>query len=80
MLRCKDVAALVGTDALMRAPLRQRVAVRIHLAMCRHCRAYVRALQQLARTARDMGFLDVAAVGDVESVIQAVRRATKGTQ
>jgi hypothetical protein len=44
MLRCKDVAELVGTDALAHAPLRQRLAVWMHLAMCRHCRAYVRSL------------------------------------
>lgn len=74
MLRCKDVAELVGTDALVRAPMRQRLAVRMHLAMCGHCRAYVRALQQLARAARAMGSLDAAAGGDVEAAIQAVRR------
>lgn len=58
MLRCKDVAELVGTDALVSsAP----------------CIAWHGPRATWA-------FVDVAAGGDVESVIQAVRRATRGTQ
>ncbi len=54
MLRCKDVVALVGTNAVDRASFGVRLRVRMHLLMCRHCRAYVRSIRQLAATARQL--------------------------
>ena len=52
MLRCRDVVQLIGTDSLAAAPWRQRLAVRLHLAMCEHCTAYARSLREIARAAR----------------------------
>lgn len=51
MMTCKAVSTLVSTGELARAPLRRRVAVWLHLAMCRHCRAFRRQLDMMARAA-----------------------------
>jgi predicted anti-sigma-YlaC factor YlaD len=47
MIRCRDVATLLSTDQLRAEPLRRRLAVRMHLAMCRHCRRFVRQIALL---------------------------------
>lgn len=52
MLRCREVTEIVGTDHIVGAPWRTRLQVRLHLMICRHCRAYVRSLRQLAQIAR----------------------------
>ena len=52
MLRCRDVVQLIGTDSLATASWRQRLAVRLHLAMCDYCTAYARSLREIARAAR----------------------------
>lgn len=76
MLRCKDVAELIGTDTLLQAPLRQRLAVKVHLAMCRHCRAFARSLTLLARMARQAAGLESSAgTPQAELVVQNVRLA-----
>jgi predicted anti-sigma-YlaC factor YlaD len=76
MLRCREVTELVGTDSLERAPLRTRLGVQIHLLMCRHCRAYVRSIRQIAATARQMAGETPAADSRVEDVLREVRRAS----
>jgi hypothetical protein len=40
MLTCKDVSKLVSESLDRKLPLRQRMAVRLHIMMCRMCRAY----------------------------------------
>lgn len=54
--RCRDVSRKVsqGMDAPL--PLLQRLAVRMHLAMCRHCSRFQRqliALRKLSRQTED---------------------------
>lgn len=53
MLKCQEVElradALVDGTPLSR---RERMALGMHLLMCRHCRRYVRQLQALVRTLR----------------------------
>lgn len=48
MLKCRDVEqradALVDNEPL---PWRERMALRLHLLICHHCRRYVRQLRQL---------------------------------
>jgi hypothetical protein len=55
MLRCRDVSTLISTDTLASAPWTRRLAVRLHLAMCRHCRRFARQIELLRRSARTMG-------------------------
>lgn len=61
MLSCREVTDKASDyldDAL---PLGQRMALRMHLAMCRHCRRYLR---QLRATVAALGSLDGADVAE----------------
>ena len=55
MIRCKEVATLLSTDRLASQPVWRRVAVRVHLMMCRHCRRFARHLTLLKHAAEDVG-------------------------
>ena len=51
MLKCKDVVA--KADALVDGTsltMRERIALRMHLLMCHHCRRYVHQLRVLVNT------------------------------
>ena len=52
MMKCREVSGLVSTGDVETASLRQRIAVWMHIAMCRHCRRFERQLQQLRRGAK----------------------------
>ena len=52
MMTCRQVSTIVGTGELDAAPLARRLAVRMHLAMCRNCSAFKRQLEALAAAAR----------------------------
>jgi hypothetical protein len=54
MPSCCDVSRAVASGALEDAPARRRLAVRLHLLMCRHCRRYARQLRAIALVARDL--------------------------
>lgn len=49
MLRCREIVQ--DADLLLAAelPWQRRIAVKLHLLMCRHCRRYVRQLRALIR-------------------------------
>jgi predicted anti-sigma-YlaC factor YlaD len=51
MMTCKEVSTLVSTEELATVPFAQRLAAWLHLAMCRHCRAFRRQLNAVARAA-----------------------------
>ncbi len=55
MMTCHDVSTLVSTGGLPDAPLVRRLGVRMHVAMCRHCRAFRRQIETIARAARAAG-------------------------
>jgi hypothetical protein len=55
MMTCHDVSTLVSTGGLSDAPLLRKLGVRMHLAMCRHCRAFRRQIETIARAARVAG-------------------------
>lgn len=52
MLRCHEVTRLYATDEIRSAPLRTRLAARLHLLMCRHCDRYVRELAAIGEAVR----------------------------
>ncbi len=52
MMTCRDVSMLVSTGQLADAPLARRLAVWLHLAMCRPCWRFRRQLEALGRAAR----------------------------
>lgn len=52
MLTCKDATALVSRSMDSPLPWRQRMALRVHLALCRLCNRYERQLRVLRRAVR----------------------------
>jgi predicted anti-sigma-YlaC factor YlaD len=60
MMTCKEVSTLMSTGSLDDASWRVRMAVRLHLSMCRHCRAFKRQLEALATVARTLSAADAA--------------------
>jgi predicted anti-sigma-YlaC factor YlaD len=51
MMTCKEVSTLVSMDEVATAPVATRMAVWMHLAMCRHCRAFRRQMALIGRAA-----------------------------
>jgi len=51
MMTCREVSTLVSTGRLAEEPFVRRLAVWVHLSMCRHCRAFRRQIRTLARVA-----------------------------
>lgn len=56
MLTCKEVSKTIAADELTTAGWRQRLSVRFHLFMCRHCRRYAAQIKSLGAGVR--GILD----------------------
>ena len=54
MLRCNEVATIVGSDELETAGWRRRMAVKLHLMMCHHCRSYARQIATLGELTRKL--------------------------
>jgi predicted anti-sigma-YlaC factor YlaD len=54
MMTCKEVSTLMSAGGLDGARWSVRLAVRLHLSMCRHCRAFKRQLEALASAARTL--------------------------
>ena len=52
MLTCREVSTLVSTGGLDDAPLMRKLGVVLHLAMCRHCRAFRRQVAAIGRAVR----------------------------
>ncbi len=54
MLSCKEVARIVASGALDEYTWGRRLALRLHLLTCRHCRRYARQLRAIAAAARGL--------------------------
>ena len=52
MMTCKEVSTLVSMGEVASAPMAKRMAVWMHLAMCRHCRAFRRQMRLIGRASR----------------------------
>jgi anti-sigma factor ChrR (cupin superfamily) len=52
MITCREVSTLVSNDRLGEQPLRRRLAVRMHLMMCRGCRRFASEIEAIRRGAR----------------------------
>lgn len=76
MMTCKQAAMLMSTGVLDEAPLRTRLALRLHLSMCRHCRAFKRQIESLAKVGRALSSSQASEPpGDFEA--RLVERLTK---
>ncbi len=54
MLCCQEVARQIASDEFTEANVWQRLWVRLHLLMCRHCRRYAVQLHSIGETARSL--------------------------
>ena len=52
MPNCKQVSRAVAADAFETANWRRRLAIRLHLLMCGHCRRFSRQIRALGVAAR----------------------------
>ncbi|MGH7429345.1 MAG: hypothetical protein ACREJ4_13470 [Candidatus Methylomirabilaceae bacterium] len=77
MLRCREVVELLATDGWRTAPLTRRLSLGLHLIMCRHCRAYRRALQRIGDAARRLYRAATMDPQQVERLLGVVRRAAE---
>jgi hypothetical protein len=77
MLRCSEVTRLCASEDLQRAPLRTRIAVRVHLMMCRFCRRYVKELALIGHATRGLQREVPDEVGRHEALIRRVLPDTK---
>ena len=55
MLRCKEVAHLLSSDAAIDGRLSDRLRVKLHLFMCKHCREYAAQLQVVGAAGSRLG-------------------------
>lgn len=77
MLSCKELVR--DADALLDGglPLRHRLALRLHLFVCVHCRRYLRQLRLMVGALRRRGD-EPASAQEVDQVVAAVRRSRVG--
>jgi hypothetical protein len=54
MLNCREVTRKIASEEFAEAGWRQRLGVRLHLFMCRHCRRYAAQLRAVGRAARSL--------------------------
>ena len=54
MLTCEEVAHLLSTDDAVDGKLSDRLRVKLHLFMCKHCRAYAAQLRALGEAAHGL--------------------------
>jgi len=73
MLKCREVVH--DTDRLLEGDLRwhQRLSMRMHLAMCRHCRRYVNQFKRLLRAVP--GLHRQATDEEIRQILEAIHQA-----
>ena len=73
MLRCNEVARMLASDQLQDAGWIRRFSLRMHLAMCRHCRRYARQLDLIGAEARRSWTATDADESALQRIEQALR-------
>ena len=54
MLSCREVTRRIASDELVEASWGERLGVRLHLLLCRHCRRYAAQLRAIGAAARTL--------------------------
>lgn len=78
-MRCRDVARAIAAGELEQVPLGRRVAVRLHLLMCRHCRRYAAQIRAIGQAARELFREAPAEQAVVERLREAVLAGREGS-
>lgn len=71
MLSCNEVTRLYASDEIRQTRFAERVAVWLHLLMCRYCRRYVQELLAIGAASRQA--LTQSTVGNVDHAALAER-------
>lgn len=69
MMSCQEVTKTIASDQLVGAGWRKRLAVQLHLLMCRHCRRYATQLAAIGTAARELFREDSIPPRDLEEAI-----------
>ena len=76
MLSCREIVEQVGSGTLPQEGIVTRSIVRLHIAMCRHCRAYLRGIERNSELARVAAFpADIPTSSKKSEVLRAVAAA-----
>lgn len=54
MPSCREVTLKIAAGSLAEASARQRLGIRLHVMMCRHCRRYARQMRAIGLAAREL--------------------------
>ncbi len=54
MFSCAEVVRKVASDEAVNADFWEKLRLRMHLAMCRHCSRFVRQLKEMKQAAKDV--------------------------
>ncbi len=54
MVSCKEVTRKIASDEFAEAGWKERLAIRLHLLLCRHCRGYAAQLRAIGAAARNL--------------------------
>ena len=82
MLTCKDAAKAIGQDKWRTASWWRRLALRVHLLMCRHCRRYAAQIRAIGTAARSLfreQSEDPKALERLQERILSRRKSTPGS-
>ena len=72
MLRCSEVTRLHASGEIQGASWRRRIAVRLHLLMCRGCRRYIKELAAIGAAARHLAKMRPEDEGRTEAILRRV--------
>lgn len=54
MINCRQTTEAIASDQLIDAGWRKRLSVRLHLAMCKHCRRYAKQMKTVGTVVRSL--------------------------
>ncbi len=77
MLSCKELVARSSDLLDGQLSLRQRLAVRAHLAMCVRCRRFIRQLRLTQAVLRQLPDTPIAELDSLAERLAAARRTTR---
>ena len=70
MLTCKDLATAIGRDEWRAAPRWRRLALRLHLLMCPHCRRYAAQIRAIGTAVRSL----IRAHGENPETLERIKK------
>ncbi len=54
MVSCKELTRKIASDEFAEAGWKERLAIRLHLLLCQHCRGYAAQMRAIGAAARNL--------------------------